>query len=103
MKIILEDRDQKYIENVNEDLQALETCPPIPINSLNDKKYAIVFTATDLAKASCFALNMLSSGNREIEEALGIHVVELSFEPGHSHIDNLKALLQKTLIELDHI
>lgn len=75
MKIIFDEKDQKYIENINKDI---ETFPPIPINSLNDKKYALVFTATDLAKASCFILNMFDSERGEIEDTLGIRVVELS-------------------------
>lgn len=101
MQIIFDENDQRYIDNVNKDLQSGET-PPIPISTLNDKKYAIVFTATDLAKASCFAYNMLTK-NQEIDNALGINIIELSYEPGHTHIDNLKNLLRNTLMELDRI
>lgn len=103
MKFIMEEKDEGYINNVNEYLSNPEEYLPILIHKVGSEYY-LNFTCTDVAKANNFILTLLSPNNREyIEETLGVNINSLNYCHGDNKLHELKAYLQNFINAIDNI
>ena len=104
MKFILEEKDESYIKRVNEDL-AEGKCPPLAVNS-TDANYYLVFKCADVAKANNFILELLAmkqSESNEIEDKLGINVLQLRYDGNNAIAGELKEYLKDLLNRLENM
>lgn len=103
MKIILEDKDTKYIDLVNKDLENGEE---IPLFCGEKHNYSVSFDVLDIAKANAFVAGIVMTQDtekiKEIEELIGIRFTFLNFVEGHK-IKALKEMLQNFLFEIDRL
>jgi len=104
MKIELDERDLKYINNVNEDLENGEE-PILFVNTLTNDYY-INFRCVDLAKANNFIGMLLCPRDNMknlVEENFGIKVNSLNFCEGDHKLSTLKSYLKEFMEKLDNI
>lgn len=104
MKIELDEKDLKYIQNINEGLSNGENLPVfIPEKG---KRYFIEFTCEDVAKANAFAMMFMNPNPEkvtELREIFGITVNCISYCNGDSKLSELKQYLQSFLQSLENI
>ncbi len=104
MKFILEDRDQRNIDNINKDLQGGINDCPLFVSGEPGKKYYLEFEVTDIAKANTFVANMLlTSKSKEVRDTLGIDIKCLAYSGPDRKIDGIKEFLRNALNELERM
>lgn len=104
MNIEFEEKDLKYIDNINKDLESGEE-PPLLINKI-DHQYYIAFTCKDIAKSNGFIMGLIKNpqfNSVELEEKFGIVIDSINFSKGDLKIKELKNTLQNFIDELDKI
>lgn len=102
MRFECDEKDNRYIENVNKDIADGQEISAF-VNNVGGE-YFINFTCTDVAKANNFILNLLSPSKQDyIEETLGIKVNSLNYCHGDHKIQTLKQYLQSFMEALDRI
>ena len=103
MKFILEEHDQRNIDNINKDIQDGQD-PPLFVSGAPGKRYYLEFETTDIAKANIFVVNMMNSNNAEyIEETLGINIKCIAYSGPDRKIDSIKEFLRNALNELERM
>lgn len=101
MKFELEEKDKKYIDKINEDLNSGET-PLLFINQLG-KEYTFKFMCTDIAKANLLASILLARDTNKLNELFGIQILSLNYNDLEGERNRVKQILQDCINELDRI
>ena len=101
MKFELDDKDKKYIDNINKDLNS-GVMPPIFINQIG-KEYTFKFKCTDIAKANLFASMLLGENVDKLNKMFGIEVLSLNYNCLEGERDRVKQILQDCIDKLDSI
>ena len=100
MKFELEEKDKKYIDRVNEDLNSGER-PPLFISQLG-KEYTFKFKCIDIAKANLFASIFMNPDYTNLfNEIFGVEILSLNFNGLEGERDKVKQILQNCIDELD--
>ena len=106
MKIILEEKDLRFVENINKDIEEVGLNNiPLYVNEC-DRNYYINFSCIDIAKANRFVLMLMTSDQetREmIEDTFGIRVNSLNYCHGDNRVAELKEYLQEFINRLDQM
>lgn len=101
MKIILDEKDKRYANCINEALENNETVP-IYLTRKNTKYY-LEFTCTDVGKANAFIMHFMDK-NADIEKInneVGINVIGVS--SNNSIKDSINEILANTISKIDDI
>lgn len=104
MKIVLDEKDNKYIERINYDIENGEE----PILFCSEKRnYSVSFDVIDIAKANNFILEIVMNPNhehaKEIEEKIGIRFTSINYSAGDSKLDELKHYLAEFMERINRI
>ena len=103
MNIILTDGDQRYINDINENINSGGDYIPRFVDKVGDRYY-IDFEITDVGKASVFVATMLNEHySSMLNDVCGIKVKCLRWDDSSSKINALKELLLKQIQELDEL
>lgn len=77
MKIVLEEKDLKYIDTIND---AIKNGQCLPVFIDNGETFYIQFTVKDVAKANAFVCHIFGPDRKkEIEEDLGLSVNKIGY------------------------
>lgn len=106
MKFVLEEHDQRTIDNINKDIREKDENRLLFIDHIGSKYY-IEFECVDVAKANVFAYTMMNPSiekHKEIKETLGIDITAISYtSPRDREIENLKHDLKELLFKLEQM
>jgi len=105
MKFVLDESDQKCIDNINKDLEERGLDVPLFIHRVG-QQYYINFTCLDIAKANNFIYELCTHDpkkRKEIEDIAGISINSINFCHGDNKIYELKEYLEDFLKKLDTI
>lgn len=100
MKFVLEEGDERFINNINRAIEEGEEKPPLFVRK--DTRYYIEFECTDIAKANAFVYNLISNGD-SLKEELGIDVKCIAYSHPDRKISKIKKLLENVIKQLDNL
>ena len=100
MKFVLEEGDERFINNINRSIEEGEL-PPLFV-SRTDTRYYIEFECTDIAKANAFVYTLMNN-DKSLKEDIGIDVKCIAYSHPDRKISKLKKLLQNVIEQLDRL
>ena len=112
MKFELEQRDENFIDVVTKRLQDENESVNVKRALLlkhPDRKYNLVFSIKDLAKANNFIMDIFGPREeadeiqKEFEEATGIMIESVGCSEADAKVENLKSYLNQVLNELENL
>ena len=107
MKFELEQRDENFIDVVTKRLQDENESVNVKRALLlkhPDRKYNLVFSIKDLAKANNFIIDIFGPReDKEFEEATGIMIESVGCSEADAKVENLKSYLNQMLNELENL
>ena len=103
MKIILDEKDEKTIKNINDDIAAGNK-PMLYLNEIG-REYSFEFTCTDIGRANLFAYLMMRPDDfgKEFQEIFGIRCERIRYVGKPVDVTNLRAYLTECLNKLDNM
>ena len=100
MKIELDEKDKRFINRINEDLNNKESIP-LFVGQI-DKDYFIKFTCKDVAKANAFVMAFMNNNNSDaLLNDYGVEIKALNYCFGDNKITEIKNKVQEFINELD--
>lgn len=100
MKFVLEEGDERFINNINRAIEEGEM-PPLFVPR-KDTRYYIEFECIDIAKANVFTYALMHN-DKSLKEQLGIDVRCIAYSGPDRKIDKLKKLLEDVIKQLDDL
>ena len=100
MKFVLEEGDERFINNVSRNIEEGEMLPLLV--SRTNTRYYIEFECTDIAKANAFVYTLMNN-NESLKEGIGIDVKCVAYSHPDRKISKLKKLLQNVIEQLDRL
>lgn len=112
MKFELEQRDKNFIDVVTKKLQdkneSIQTKKHLLLKD-EDRKYNIVISIVDLAKANSFIMDAFGISEAEdeaqkaFEDATGIRIESVGCSEADTKVEHLKSYLHQMLNELENL